>query len=113
MCAPLTAVIGFSCLLTFLFILYQPTPGPGIIQRLGWQSWDEVTLSSPTSSKPNTSVDTQANPDHQSSSPSHDSGVDWWNVSTSDNNVVDSASLPLDQWTPLLPHDTGLSEITV
>lgn len=45
MCAPITACIGFSCLLSFIFILYQPNDGPGNIQKLGWQSWDLVTIS--------------------------------------------------------------------
>jgi len=40
-------------------------------------------------------------------------GVDWWNVTTPEDNTVDAASLPLDTYAPLLPHDTGLSEITV
>ena len=56
--------------------------------------------SSPSSdaSKPNTAVDV------------HD--VDWWNV-TQEENEIDYASLPLDVWSPLLPHNTGLSEIAV
>lgn len=34
-------------------------------------------------------------------------GVDWWNVTTPEYNTADTASLPLDVWAPLLPHDTG------
>ena len=34
-------------------------------------------------------------------------GVDWWNVTTPTDQTADSASLPLDTWAPLLPHDTG------
>lgn len=34
-------------------------------------------------------------------------GVDWWNVTTSEDHTVDAASLPLDIWAPLMPHDTG------
>ncbi|KAK7060853.1 Phosphatase dcr2 [Paramarasmius palmivorus] len=101
LCAPLTALIGFSCLLTFLFILYQPTPGPGVIQRLGWQAWDVVSLSNaPTNTNSNTN-----------SNPSNTNTPDWWNVSQ--DAVLDTSSFPLDQWSPLLPHDTGLSEITL
>lgn len=37
----------------------------------------------------------------------HDTDVGWWNVTDPDANPVDSASLPLDVWSPLLPHDTG------
>lgn len=93
MCAPITACIGFSCLLTFIFILYQPTPGPGIVQKLGWQSWDLISM-----------ADTQM---EESTSPSVPEGVDWWNVTTPEDNTVDAASLPLDMYAPLLPHDTG------
>lgn len=105
MCAPLTAVIGFSCLLTFIFILYQPTPGPGMIQRLGWQSWETVSMSQQAA------VSTGHNGQSSDSSPIGGSngvasGVDWWNV-TADEPKVDGASLPLDIWAPLLPHDTG------
>jgi hypothetical protein len=34
-------------------------------------------------------------------------GVDWWNVSKPQDNTIDAASLPLDEYAPLLPHDTG------
>lgn len=98
---PATAIIGFSCLLTFFFVLYQPTRGPGDIQRLGWQSWDIVSpsatadLPSGGNTPPPTSGD-------------HNADVDWWNVTASDTtNPVDSSSLPLDVWAPLLPQDTG------
>ncbi|KAJ7588171.1 Metallo-dependent phosphatase-like protein [Mycena floridula] len=102
--APLSAIIGFSCLLTFLFILYQPTPGPGSIQRLGWQSWDVITMQdTPATSQPQVHTG-------ESQNQPPDSTVDWWNVSTT--APVDTISLPLDEWGPLLPHDTGLSEIT-
>ena len=98
LCAPITAVICFSLMLTYVFILYQPTPGPGIIQRLGWQSWESVKLSE--------SAIAASNPD--ASAPADDStsnGVDWWNVTS--EPTVDYSSLPLDVWAPLLPHDTG------
>jgi hypothetical protein len=101
-CAPFTAVVGFSCLLTFIFILYQPTPGPGAHQRLGWQSWDLITTTKDTSQVP---TNEQAVPP-KVSDPTLE-GVDWWNVTNSDDQKVDSASLPLDVWAPLLPHDTG------
>ena len=97
---PATAIIGFSCLLTFFFVLYQPTRGPGEIQRLGWQSWDVVSTSSANTSHVDQEVD---NP-----TPGHpDAGVDWWNVTNPSTSPVDSSSLPLDVWSPLLPHDTG------
>ncbi|EGO20526.1 hypothetical protein SERLADRAFT_476793 [Serpula lacrymans var. lacrymans S7.9] len=102
--APMALVIGFSCLLTFIFILYQPTTGPGEIQRLGWQSWDVISM-----------TDYEQLPTDSSSTPGQVSGVDWWNVSTSQDQTADGGSLPLDVWAPLLPHDTGLkvSEIAV
>ncbi|KAG2046800.1 hypothetical protein BDR06DRAFT_1034421 [Suillus hirtellus] len=42
---PTAAVIGFSCLLTYFFVLYQPIVRPGIVQHLGWQAWDAVATS--------------------------------------------------------------------
>jgi hypothetical protein len=95
---PTTAIIGFSCLLTFFFVLYQPTRGPGDIQRLGWQSWDTISPSGVNETgnqPPPTSED-------------HDTDVDWWNVTApGSTSPADSASLPLDVWAPLLPQDTG------
>ncbi|KAL0570041.1 Phosphatase dcr2 [Marasmius crinis-equi] len=110
-CAPFTAIVGFSCLLTFIFILYQPSPGPGLIQQLGWQSWDTVgppggTTGSSTANHTDTTTGTGQGSDIPE-------GVDWWTSSTSDNDKIDFASLPLDKWAPLMPHDTGLSEIAV
>jgi hypothetical protein len=93
------AVFGFSCLLTFIFILYQPTAGPGIIQHLGWQSWE--TISSATQARPPRPTQTP------SSGSSTTPDVDWWNVTEPQHGDVDSASFPLDVWAPLLPHDTG------
>ncbi len=97
-CVPATAIIGFSCLLTFFFVLYQPSRGPGDIQRLGWQSWDVVSPS-PPSNRPS-SANTSGHVDQQDD-------VDWWNVTDSSETPVDTTSLPLDVWSPLLPHDTG------
>lgn len=102
---PTTAIIGFSVLLTFFYILYQPTRGPGDVQRLGWQSWDIVS--------PLPAADVSSNVNETGNQPSppsgdHDAGVDWWNVTApGSTSPVDSASLPLDVWAPLLPHDTG------
>ncbi|KAK0457796.1 Metallo-dependent phosphatase-like protein [Desarmillaria tabescens] len=106
-CAPIMAIICFSLMLTYIFILYQPTPGPGIKQRLGWQSWDIVSMSeSDLASAANTTAPTSGTDEDIPD------GVDWWNVTQGDA-TYDSASLPLDVWGPLLPHDTGLSEITL
>ncbi|KAF8159653.1 Metallo-dependent phosphatase-like protein [Crassisporium funariophilum] len=107
MCAPIMTVVGFSLMLTYVLVLYQPTRGPGITQRMGWQSWEVVTLS-----------DEKA-PSNHSTSPSAgsspgvpDTNVDWWNTTKPDEKL-DLSSLPLDVWSPILPHDTGLSEIAV
>ncbi|KAI6122283.1 Metallo-dependent phosphatase-like protein [Pisolithus croceorrhizus] len=100
---PALAIVGFSCLLTFIFILYQPTPGPGISQKVGWQSWDSVS-SVGNNSLPSTSPAEPQEPP---------SGTDWWNVSNSGDEPSDTSSYPLDYWAPFLPHDTGLSEITI
>lgn len=104
LCIPITAIVGFSCLLTFIFILYQPTPGPGIKQRLGWQSWDVVTMPNIDVHNNSTAAVTVGN----STGPNEhvDGGVDWWNV-TNNKPAVDLSSLPLDVWAPLMPHDTG------
>ncbi|KDR80533.1 hypothetical protein GALMADRAFT_90903 [Galerina marginata CBS 339.88] len=103
MCAPITTVIGFSLMLTYIFILYQPSRGPGIRQRMGWQSWEVVTMTDQTSPSKGSPSTGTGNEDHT---------VDWWNV-TKPEDKVDFSSLPLDVWSPLLPHDTGLSEIAV
>lgn len=99
MCAPLAAIVGFSLLLTWIFILYQPDSGPGITQRVGWQSWEIVGI-------PNTADSTSKNNSDSSVDLSTPEGVDWWNVTVAED-MTDSASLPLDVWSPLLPHDTG------
>lgn len=92
-------------MLMFIFILYQPTPGPGIIQRLGWQSWDTIDIQEGPSTPTNTSGGVTTGSTQPP--PEIPSGVDWWNVTTATEEVVDQASLPLDVWAPLMPHDTG------
>ncbi len=100
-CAPITAVIGFSLMLTYIFILYQPSRGPGIKQRMGWQSYEVVNLKA--SANPTSSTEG----DLSTGQPSGDSsGVDWWNVTT-EEETVDYSSFPLDVWSPTLPHNTG------
>ncbi|KAF9478252.1 phosphatase DCR2 [Pholiota conissans] len=108
-CAPVTTVVGFSLMLLYVFILYQPTRGPGIKQKMGWQSYEVINLSGhPTPAKPSPSEgDLSTEP---STLPS---GVDWWNVTQPDDDKIDYSSLPLDIWSPTLPHDTGLSEIAL
>ncbi|KAF8636425.1 hypothetical protein AX17_003607 [Amanita inopinata Kibby_2008] len=113
LCAPLTATIGISLLLTWIFILYQPSFGPGIVQRLGWQSWDIIIIDDTTNVKsPQTTLGDNGNSSFPSDESHDDKTVDWWNV-TNPAEVIDTTSLPLDVWAPLLPHDTGLSEISV
>ncbi|KAI0832144.1 Metallo-dependent phosphatase [Trametes gibbosa] len=106
---PTASIIAFSCMLTFMFILYQPTPGPGSIQRLGWQSWEVVPAYAGQASVaqgPSGDVEIPSTP------ATVPEGVDWWNVTTG-SEAVDTASLPLDVWDPLMQHDTGLSEIHI
>lgn len=95
--APACAIIAFSCLLTFFFVLYQPTRGPEAVQRLGWQAWAVVS--------PQIANQVPLPNDGSSTGPVQ-GDVDWWNVTTEDSSV-DTANLPLDVWAPLLPHDTG------
>ena len=103
---PTASIIAFSCLLTFIFVLYQPTPGPGSIQKLGWQSWDVVDDFTGQVSSPGRPVEDVGSPFSGSTGGSLPGGVDWWNVTTSSNDL-DVASLPLDIWDPLMQHDTG------
>ncbi|RDX54151.1 Metallo-dependent phosphatase [Lentinus brumalis] len=106
---PTASIVAFSCLLTFIFVLYQPTPGPGSIQKLGWQSWDVVSEGSSLASGGYAeSVEAGSTGSESGSVPE---GVDWWNVTATE--TVDTASLPLDVWDPLMQHDTGLSEIHI
>ncbi|KAF9563975.1 Metallo-dependent phosphatase [Agrocybe pediades] len=104
-CAPVTTVIGFSLMLLYVFILYQPTRGPGIRQRLGWQSWDVVNINAAPQVKPPPELPSTDDSEN-------DSAVDWWNI-TQPEASIDYSSLPLDTWSPLLPRNTGLSEIAI
>ena len=112
---PTASIVSFSLLLTYIFVLYQPTPGPGSIQKLGWQSWDVVTDSAvndqstgalDTTSGTTTSTGSTGSTGSGNTVGTVPVGVDWWNVSTS-AETVDTASLPLDVWDPLMQHDTG------
>ena len=112
MCAPITTGIGFSFLLTWIFILYQPSSGPGLIQRVGWQSWDSISLP-PEGSTATGGASTPNKPSGGNTDVEVPSGVDWWNVTDSQDTNFDSTSLPLDVWNPLLPHDTGCAYFLV
>lgn len=96
-CAPITAFIGFSFLLTAIFILYQRSNGPGDVQRLGWQSWESIEV--PKSSTVNSGGLMNVTVPE---------GVEWWDhIASTAQSGEDSMSFPLDVWAPLLPHDTG------
>ncbi|KIJ55458.1 hypothetical protein M422DRAFT_151719 [Sphaerobolus stellatus SS14] len=101
--AHIGAFLLFSGLLSYIFIFYQPSKGPGESQQLGWQSWDNVSPSRrPAIQKPaedgvKTDVPTE----------NSDNSTEWWDVEGDKVSGVDSASLPLHYWDPLLPHDTG------
>jgi len=90
-CLPVTTIIGMTLMLTHVFILYRPGRGPGLAQKMGWQSWEVIEVPSNTTTPAKT--------------PTHH-GVEWWNVTVPDDKV-DYSNLPLDAWMPLLPHDTG------
>jgi hypothetical protein len=102
-CLQATTFVAFSLLLTWTFILYKPSSGPGLKQRISWQSWEEVSSKSLSSSSRPAPDDTRPNPAAGVELPND---VDWWNV-THEDNEIDYASLPLDVWSPLLPHITG------
>ena len=103
-CAPFTAVLGFSVLLTIVFVLYQPTRGPGDLQKLGWQSWATVSSKPVTNGK--VATDNTTTEDDKTSPDNVPPGTDWWNVESPEPEI-ESSSLPLDVWDPLMPHDTG------
>ena len=103
-CAPFTAVLAFSVLLTIVFVLYQPTRGPGDLQKLGWQSW--ATVSSSPSTNDKVAIDNTTTQGENPGSNNVPSGTDWWDVETPEPEI-ESSSLPLDVWDPLMPHDTG------
>ncbi|KAG5647444.1 hypothetical protein DXG03_009374 [Asterophora parasitica] len=108
---PVTAVVGFSLLLTWIFVLYQPSLGPGSIQKLGWQSWETVSLPSTPQSPVKGNTSTDLGTSIEADVPE---GTDWWNVTApTSEDAADSSSFPLDVWAPLLPHATGFSEITI
>lgn len=103
-CAPFTAILAFSILLTVIFVLYQPTRGPGDLQKLGWQSWASVSPKPATNGNVATNNATTQN---DNAGPDNvPPGTDWWDVETPEPEI-ESSSLPLDVWDPLMPHDTG------
>ena len=106
-CTPIFTVIAFSLMLTYVWVLYHPGRGPGLAQRMGWQSWEVVKVPSKLPSHPSS---TETHTEGTSHKP--DTSVDWWNV-TKPEEKFDSSSLPLDVWSPLLPHDTGCTYIFV
>jgi hypothetical protein len=107
MLLPVAAVIGFSCLLTYFFVLYQPTVGPGIAQRLGWQAWDAVAAVDYFDKEPSTPP--TGDPEDGQPIPGNDDETDWWEITPNQpwDATDDIESYPLDVWAPLLPHETG------
>lgn len=103
-CAPFTAVLGFSILLTIVFVLYQPNRGPGDLQKLGWQSWASISPKPVTDGQ--VSIDNTTTQNGDSGSDGVPEGTDWWDVEAPEPEI-ESSSLPLDVWDPLMPYDTG------
>ena len=99
----ISTFFGFAFILTSIFILQQPSPGPGVIQRLGWQSWDVITMPTQNYSSAESS---NVSGTGSSDPPNGTEQVDWWNV-TAPESGFDASTLPLDVWAPLLPHNTG------
>ncbi|PCH44068.1 Metallo-dependent phosphatase [Wolfiporia cocos MD-104 SS10] len=111
--SPAAVFVGFCCTLTFVFVLYQPNAGPGAKQRVGWQSWDVISETGASASLDDTSKNSGGVNTPVVGTPSQSDAADWWNVTEQKSQTLDYASLPLDIWDPLLPHDTGLSEIEI
>ena len=109
-CAPFTAVLAFSVLLTVVFVLYQPTRGPGVLQKLGWQSW--ATVSPDPVTDDNITTNNATKPEDDTGSNGIPEGTDWWNVETPEPEI-ESSSLPLDVWDPLRPYDTGCTWVAL
>ncbi|KAG8895808.1 hypothetical protein FRB99_000346 [Tulasnella sp. 403] len=104
---PLTLFFLFSFLLTFIFVLYHPPRAPGRFQRLSWQKWDVVSLN------PDGTLPGGSNPPKPGNWTNTD-GKEWWQLDELDaGEAPASVSLPLDVWSPLLPHSTGLTEIAI
>lgn len=95
-------ILAFCVLLTTLDLLGNPV-NPARNQHLGWQSWDVVRYH-----KAKASQEVIPSGSLTGSLPEDD-------TSTDETEYTDSfaPSLPLDNWDPLLPHATGISEITV
>ncbi|KAF9531793.1 Metallo-dependent phosphatase [Crepidotus variabilis] len=104
-CLPLTTTIGFTLMLCYIMVLYHPGRGPGLAQKIGWQAWEAINI--PKTGEVHSSPAAGTGHDEHKTG-----GVDWWNV-TDVPEVIDYSSFPLDVWSPLLPHDTGLSAIEV
>ena len=98
-CASSNAFPAFSFLLTIIFVLYQPTRGPGDLQKLGSQPW--AAVSSKTITYGRMAIDNITTPGGNTIPESVPPGTDWWDVE------VGGPSLPLDVWDPLTPRDTG------
>ena len=99
---PVVLVFCFSLSLGFLFILYHSPRAPaGRLQRLSWQRWDVVSLNA-DGSIPAGSTGGGGGATNTTG------GKEWWELEELDaGETPASVSLPLDVWSPLLPHSTG------
>lgn len=101
---PLIGVFLFSLALGYLFILNQLPAAPEAFRRISWQKWDVVSLigsssNAPSNPKPNTNGT---------------NGEEWWQAEELDaGEAPASVSLPLDVWSPLLPHSTGCESLHI
>ncbi|CAG7851579.1 SubName: Full=Related to DCR2-dosage-dependent cell cycle regulator {ECO:0000313/EMBL:CCA72678.1} [Serendipita indica DSM 11827] len=102
---PVTTFVGFAIVLSFVQVLYKPSAGPTKAQRIGWQEWDLVYFGEATAQD-------KPRPTPNNTNGVEDTSTDWWNT-PDDSQDWTGSSLPLDQWLPLQPHDTGLTEIAL
>jgi hypothetical protein len=87
---PVTCFGSFVVLLT-LYIYNSPVP-LGRLQRLGWQSFDIVSYEPSRPVIPPTGG-------------TNSTSTEWWDTPLEEETKP--ISLPLDVWSPLLPHHTG------
>lgn len=96
---PITLVFCFSLGFSYLFILSKAKFRTS--QKLSWQRWDVISLNA-DGSVPAGAGSGIGHGGHGGN------GTEWWEKEELDaGDAPAGTSLPLDVWSPLLPHATG------